>query len=383
MIKRWMPLYIGLLTLIALTGCSEAKPALLHAEMGAKKQANSTHNYTGKITGINEVAIVPKVSGRIEKVFKDVGDPVNEGDVLLSLEKTDLQAQLESANSDLSLARAKYNEMVKGSREEDIRAAQAAYQAALAKYQDVKNGSRPEQIHALKSALDTAKSGYENAKTTLDRTKALYDQGAAPKQTYDAAVVAYKQAESQYVAAGDNLKLATEGPTTETLKSMQATVEQAKATLDKIKNGATPEEIQQAESLVQKATSMVNLNQYALANGSLKSPIKGYIASRVINAGELASIGVPVMTVVNTDQVYLSIEVPESDLKDIKLSQNVTVQVDALGKKVKGKISQISPKAIQATDKFLVKILVDNPDHSLRSGMTGVVNIEGQGTTPK
>jgi multidrug resistance efflux pump len=383
MIKRWTPLYVGLLTLIALTGCSETKPALLHAEMGAQKPANSTHNYTGKITGINEVAIVPKVSGRIEKVFKDVGDPVSEGDVLLSLEKTDLQAQLESANSDLSLAQAKYNEMVKGSRDEDIRAAQAAYQAAAAKYQDVKNGSRPEQIHALKSALDTAKSGYENAKTNLDRTKALFDQGAASKQTYDAAVVAYKQAESQYAAAGDNLKLATEGPTTETLKSMQAAVEQAKAMLDKIKNGATPEEIQQAESSVQKATAMVNLNQYALANGSIKSPIKGYIASRDINAGELASIGVPVMTVVNTDQVYLSIEVPESDLKDIKLSQDVSVQVEALGKKVKGKISQISPKAIQATDKFLVKILVDNPDHSLRSGMTGVVNIEGQGTTQK
>jgi multidrug resistance efflux pump len=375
MIKRWTPLYVGILTVVALTGCGGTKPALLHAEMGAQKSANSAHSYTGKITGINEVSIVPKVSGRIEKVFKDVGDPVNEGDVLLSLEKTDLSAQLESANSDLDLAQAKYNELVKGSREEDIRAAEAAYQAAVAKYQDVKNGSRPEQIHALKSGLATAKSAYDDAKTNLDRTKALFDQGAASKQSYDAAAVALKQAESKYVEAEDNLKLAIEGPTTETLNALQAVVDQAKATLDKVKNGATPEEIQQAESSVQKAKAMVDLNQYALANGTIKSPIKGYVASRGINAGELASTGVPVMTVVNTDQVYLSIDVPEADLKDVKLSQDVTVQLDDLGKTVKGKISQISPKATQGTDKFLVKILIDNPDHTLRSGMTGVVNI--------
>ncbi|HJV46922.1 MAG TPA: efflux RND transporter periplasmic adaptor subunit [Bacillota bacterium] len=378
--KRYIPILVGLATAVSLTGCSQTGPALLDAQSTASNQPaneenNGDHSFTGKVTGIDEVQIVSKVSGRVEKVLKDVGDSVNPGDELVSLEKTDLDAQLASAKSDLALSQAKYNDLMNGSRAEDKRAAEATYEAALAKYQDAKNGARAEQITTLKESQVAAKTAFETASSNLDRVKSLYDQGAATKQAYEDAVNALNQAEARYTSAQGELKMAVDGPTEETLKAYQASVEQAKAMLDKANNGATAEEKDEAKAAVDKAQAMVSLNQYSLDNGTLKSPIKGFIAAKNISAGELAAPGSAVMTVVNIDQIYVSIEVPESNLKELKMDQDVEAEITSLAKSFKGKITNISPKALPGTNKFLVKILIDNPDHVIRSGMTGLVKL--------
>jgi multidrug resistance efflux pump len=376
--KTTMSLLAGIVMTASLTGivgCGAVKPAMLTVQGNASAQSQNVLSYTGKFSGIDEVQIFSKIPGRVAQVAKDVGDMVNPGDVLVTLETTDLESQLESAKANLDLAQAKYNQLANGTREEDIRAAKAAYDAALQKYQDAKNGTRPEQIDQLKAALATAQTAYENAKSKLDSTKALYDQGYVSKQAYDDMQAQFKQAESQYIAAKDNLDLALKGPTQETLNALKAAVDQAKAAYDKAVNGATPQDLEQAKASVESAQAMVNLNQYNLSNGTIKSPIKGYVATKSINAGEMASPSVPLMTIVNMDQMYVSIDVPESELKYIKLNDPVDVQVDALGTTVKGTVKNISPKAEQGSDKYLVKILVDNPDHTLRSGMTGIVKI--------
>ncbi|UOF91557.1 efflux RND transporter periplasmic adaptor subunit [Fodinisporobacter ferrooxydans] len=381
--KKSVPLYIGLImsaSVFSLYGCGAVKPAMLQVQSGGSGQGGQQQGnyllFTGKLSGIEEVQIYPKISGRVTTVSKDIGNAVNPGDVLVQLETTDLQAQLNSAQSDLAMAQAKYQDVTNGTRPEDIQAAQAAYEQALNHYEDVKNGTRPEQLDSLKAALATAQANYENAKQELDRNQALFDQGVIAKQAFDNIQVSYQQANAAYVAAQNNLKLAEEGPTQDTLNSLKAAVDQAKALYDKARNGATPQQIEEAKAALQKAQANVNLNQYNYDNGTLKSPIKGYVAARNIDPGEMANPSSSLMTIVDTDQVYLSIDVPENELKYIKQNADADVQVAALGKTVKGKISIISPQAEPNSDKYLVKILINNPDHSLRAGMTGVVKIK-------
>ncbi|AMA72847.1 MULTISPECIES: HlyD family secretion protein [Aneurinibacillus] len=373
-------LIISIIMSVGLAGCSKAKPANLALTGSQASASNATNQrdvmtYSGKMTGVVETNIFAKTPGRIASVQKDVGEQVNVGDVLVTLETTDLQAQLASAKADLALAEAKYNEIKRGTREEDIRSSEAAYQQAYQKYLDVKKGKRPQEIAKLNATLNEAKQAYDLAKVKYDRIKALYEQGATSKQSLDDAEIALRQAETKYFNAKNELSLALEGPTEETLNALKANVDQTKAMLDKAKNGPTKEAIEQNAASVAKARALVQLHEYNLQNGVIKSPIKGFVATKNANAGEMANPSAPLMTIVNLDRVYLVVSVPEKDLKYMKIGNEVNVNVEAIGKTMKGKVSMISPKADPGTDKFTVKIILNNASHELRAGMTGIVII--------
>ncbi|MED4783842.1 efflux RND transporter periplasmic adaptor subunit [Brevibacillus choshinensis] len=377
--RKWTYTMAGIALMVVMAGCGTVQPVALTAAANQGQQATLAndllHAFTGKVEGIEEVTIYAKSSGRVASVFHDTGDEIQAGAPLFGLEQEELAASLRIAKADLALVKAKWEEAKKGTRTEEVLYAQAGWQQANQKYLDLKNGKRPEEMAQLEASYQSAKTNVELTAAKRDRTQALYVQGAVSKQAWEDTQSAYSQAEAQYRRSEEDLAMAKQGATQPTLQAMQANVEQMKAMYDKAKNGATPEQIAQYAAGVERAQAAVDNAEYQLKNATITSPIKGYVSTKSIHAGEMISPSVAAMTVVNTEKVYVVMGVAEKDLERFALGKEVDVAVDALHKSMRGKVERISPKADAGTDTFTVKIVIENKDGALRSGMTGIVSL--------
>ncbi|HBZ79154.1 MULTISPECIES: HlyD family secretion protein [Brevibacillus] len=377
--KQRLAVLAGSVAMICLAGCGSVQPVALSTDtvQGAQATAKEagTHVFSGKMVGIEEVTIFPKTAGRVKAVLHDTGDRVEAGAPLVEMETVELAASLSMAKAELAMAQAKWEEAKKGPRAEDLQYAKAGWQQAASKYEEVKNGKRPEELSQLAASEQSAKSVYESAKAKYARAKALYEQGGLSSQGLDDAQTALAQAEAQYVRAEEEVRLAKQGVTKPALQSLASNVDQMKAMYDKTKNGATKEQIAQYEASVQKAQAAVANAQYQLDNATLKSPISGYISTKNVQAGEMANANTAVMSVVNTDRLYVVIGVSETDIARFSPEQQVDVAIEAIGQHVQGKVARISPKADPGTNMYTVKIVVSNAKGNLRSGMTGAVSL--------
>ncbi|WP_238933477.1 HlyD family secretion protein [Brevibacillus choshinensis] len=376
---KWSYVWVGAALMTVLSGCGTVQPVALSGAVNpgqsTARAADQTRSFAGVVEGIEEVAIFAKSPGRVAAVLKDTGDEIDAGAPLFALEQEELAASLRIAKADLALAKAKWEEAKKGTRTEEVQYAEAGWQQANQKYLDVKNGKRPEEMAQLEAAYQSAKAVRDLNAAKRDRIQALYVQGAVSKQALEDAQSACSQAEAQFRRSEEDLALAKQGATQATLQALQANVEQMKAMADKAKNGATPEQIAQYSAGVERAQAVVDNAEYQLKNAAVKSPIKGYVSAKIIHAGEMISPNAAAMTVVNTEKVYVVIGAAQKDLERFYIGKEVDVAVDALHKTVRGKVERISPKADAGTDTFTVKVVIENKEGALRSGMTGIVSL--------
>jgi multidrug efflux pump subunit AcrA (membrane-fusion protein) len=159
-----------------------------------------------------------------------------------------------------------------------------------------------------------------------------------------------------------------------------AGVEVAKARLDKIRVGASQEQIEVARSGVEQARAALDALQVQRQKHTLRAPITGLVTEQVAHEGEMALPGTPLLTLADLDTVDLTIYVPEIDVGKVFLGQQVAVMVDAFPAKMSvGQVVWISdqaeftPKNIQTQEErvntvFAVKVRISNPDHKLKPG---------------
>lgn len=233
----------------------------------------------------DETVISPKIAGRLASLRVDEGDDVKRGELLATIDDTELRSQLLGARGALLAAQAKLDEAVRGNRPEQIDAAkaqllsaqgayagarrnlgtagrnigkvtdlkaqvdaaaaklqvsQAAYKQANDALQLVLAGTRPDQIIQARAALAQAQVQLGQAQTHADRDTRLAEQGAIPTQ----------QAYDSRVARDSALKA----------------VDQAKAHLADLEAGPRPEEVRQARMAVAQAKADLSGAVAALAN---------------------------------------------------------------------------------------------------------------------
>ncbi len=183
-ISKLTAVLLVLLLPAAMTGCDKEKKenttsAINVSVATVKKQTiENTVTYTGEIKALEYTSVSAKVSGSAKGIFFEVGDYVNEGDILLQIDNTDYLTQFNQAH--------------------------AAYLSAVSQ---------------SKSAAAAAQLEYNNAKINCDNQKVLYDNGAISKLAYDTAVTRLENAKI-------NLETATG----------QSGLDAAKATLDAAQN---------------------------------------------------------------------------------------------------------------------------------------------------
>jgi HlyD family secretion protein len=276
---------------------------------------------TGKIEPITKVELKSKASGIVEKWVADAGDKVKEGQVLVELDRQQIQAAVRESRA--ALAAAEANE----------RAATADVIRAKA---DAEGPDVPLLYRAYQRAQKMAKEGVVS-ESALDDAQKSYEM-AVNKRDVARAQLTVNEAK---------------------LIQAKAQVQQARATLDR------------AEEDLRYAT--------------ITSPITGTVLSRDVEIGDavssilvLGSTATQVMTLGDTSQVYVKGKVDEADIGKVYLGQPGRIKVESFKDKTfNGKVTRIAPLGVEKDNvtTFEVRVSIDNPGGELKSMMTANAEI--------
>jgi RND family efflux transporter MFP subunit len=107
--------------------------------------------------------------------------------------------------------------------------------------------------------------------------------------------------------------------------------------------------------------------QFSYAN--IRAPFNAMVTNKFINVGDMANPGVPLLEVESPDSFQVLAMVPESEILQIKDVTQVDVVVKSLNKTVKGKVVEVSTSAKNTGGQYMVKVVLDNIDVNIMSGM--------------
>jgi HlyD family secretion protein len=239
--------------------------------------------------------------------------------------------------------------------EEEVALRRAQGRSAQALLDELLAGSRAEEIGQARAALERALADRERARLEWERQQKLYQREVISTREYDFAKTAFEAAEAKVKEAREFLALVEKGPRREK-------IDQARAALE-----ASRQALAQAET--------------RLGYTTLYSPLTGVVLSKNIEPGEYVSPGTPVLTVGDVARVWVRAYISETELGRVKLGQKVRVRVDTFpGKSYEGRVSFISaqseftPKNIQTQKErvklvYRIKVDIPNPDRELKPGM--------------
>ncbi|MCG3862295.1 HlyD family efflux transporter periplasmic adaptor subunit, partial [Psychrobacter sp. Ps5] len=247
-----------------------------------------------------------------------------------------------------------------------INQARAGKQMAQSQLDKAENGARPQEIAQAKAAWQANKAASDLAENTYQRVNRLYEEGLMARQKRDEAYAQYLATQDKTEAARLQYDLAKEGARSEDKSAATAQVAQVDAQLE--------------EALVAKEEA------------NLKSPIAGIVDNVIVNAGEVIGQGVPILTLVNTDDQWVVLNVTETHLNQFAIGQRFMGTIPALSSPEKPYTKQFTVYATSTLSDFAtwrptnnndgfdvrtfeVKARPSAPDRRIRSGMSVVVNI--------
>jgi len=163
--------------------------------------------------------------------------------------------------------------------------------------------------------------------------------------------------------------------TTATEKQAQDAYNRLKTVYDK---GSLPEiKWQEITAKLQQAKSANKIAYQNLSNTILRAPSKGYIGKRNVEVGESAVIGIPVLSLVSINNVYVKIAVPENEINKFNKNLSADISIPALGSEIyKGEVDKIGVVANTVSKTYDVKIIVANKNGVIKPGMACDVTIK-------
>ncbi|MCL4534731.1 MAG: efflux RND transporter periplasmic adaptor subunit, partial [Bacteroidetes bacterium] len=183
-------------------------------------------SYTGDVKAVSQVAVLPKATGRLEKLLVDVGSKVKKGDAIASLDASSLKVQVAQAKANLAAAQARLANMQAGSRDEQVGQAKAALEAAQARANTAHKGATDAQLAGAQTAVDQAAANLQSAQARLQLVK----QGPTQTQWWQA-LSAVDTARANMKSTEAKLADVKAGAKAADLQSAEAAVESARASL--------------------------------------------------------------------------------------------------------------------------------------------------------
>jgi HlyD family secretion protein len=181
----------------------------------------------------------------------------------------------------------------------------AARIVAEAQLANVNVGTRPEVIASRKAELERAQASAVLAQKTYDRISQLAGHGNAPIAQLDQA--------------------------TDSLHESQRAVDQAQSAYDQAVNGYTKEEHEIAEANVGKAIADIKAVQSIIDQMVVYAPVASQIYQRNVEPGEYVSPGVPLVTLIDLNDMWVHFDLREDLVKTIKVGDRFDVRIPALG----------------------------------------------------
>lgn len=276
---------------------------------------------TGKIEPLAKVEVKSKASGIVKQVFVHYSDWVKKGQILVELDKEELQARVREARAALL-------------------AAQAAEEAANATYERNKVEAEGPDLPFLKASME--------------RAKKLHTQGLIAPAVMEEAEKLYQLALNKQMTALRNVSVS------------RADMGRAKA------------QVAQAQAMLDRA-------EEDLRNSTIVSSMDGIVLSRDVEVGDavssilvLGSQATKIMTLGDVSDVYVLGKVDEADIGKVYLSQPARIVVESFKeKKYVGKVTKISPLGVEKDNvtTFEVRVSIHNPSLELKANMSANAEI--------
>jgi len=278
----------------------------------------------GVLRAIDQSSVTPKISAPVKQFFVNRGDHVRAGQLLATLENSDLAAAVADAKG--------------------------VYDQAQADYRTVSGATVTDEVGKAQDDVNAAKQSLDAAQKLLDSRQELLRQGALARRLVDEAAVAKQQAQSQYDIAQRHLQSYSTISRQEVVNSSAGQRASAKGKYD--------------AALAQ------------LSFAEIKSPIAGVISDRPAFAGEMAQAGTPLLTVMNISRVIARVNVPLAQAKYVKVGQSGKIIATDGSGEMNGKVTVVSPAVDPQSTTVEVWIEAENPQERLHPGGTVRVTID-------
>jgi len=325
---------------------------------------------SGAIEPAHRADLALEMGGRVTDVAVEVGDEVQEGDLLVGLDTDRPKLQLEQAEANLASARAQLAKLEAGPRDQEVeaseanlRAAEAQVGVAAADRDQVAGGPGDADVASAEaevaSALTQQKKAYDWHETTMECRTIEKDAGDVVnigggqkitltegfKRTIcpllgvpeEQARYRLEAADEALEAARARLEEAKSGADRNQLSAAQSNVAAAaaqrdatQAQLDLLLEGPTRGQIEAAEANVNQAEAAVDQVRVTLEHSRLEAPFDGVVAAVDVTVGQQAAAGVPVVTVIDPSLFHVTIGVDELDVARLESGQRARLSFDAL-----------------------------------------------------
>jgi HlyD family secretion protein len=321
----------------------------------------------------HDVRVGSKIAGRIDKVLVREGERVEAGQILITFDDKELLASLEQA-------RAAAEKSVRGYRPEEIAEARATLEQAKADFDMHKNGYREEDIDAAEADVQRAKADEARTHLDFDRYESLAKKDLVSKQQRDTAEANWKVALAQLDNARHKLTELQRGFRPEEIAGSEARYHQALATLEKYEHGNRREDVEAAKAALAYDEARYRERQVVAPNAA-------FVEVLDVRPGDLVAPNTPVATLLEPDQIYVRIYIPETELGHVKVGQNAEIHVDSFPNKAfAGVVEQINqqaeflPRNVQTREErvhqvFGVKVRINDPSGQVRAGMAADVKL--------
>jgi HlyD family secretion protein len=320
-----------------------------------------------------DIRVGSKVGGRIDKILVREGDTVEAGQLLISFDDKELLASLEQTRAAAAKAE-------RGFRPEEIAQMRAAAAAAKAEYDQRKNGYRQEDIDAAKADLDRATADEVRTHLDFQRYDALAAKDLVSKQQRDTAEANWKMALAQKQNSQHKLDELQRGYRPEEIASAEARYHQTQAALEMYERGTRREDIDAAKAAL-------GYDEARFRERQVLAPAAATVEVLDVRPGDLIPPNTPVATLLERDQIYIRIYIPETVIGQVHVGQKAEIRVDSFPNQTfNGVVEQINqqaeflPRNVQTREErvhqvFGVKVRIDDPSHHILAGMAADVKL--------
>ncbi len=352
---------------------------------GFKKEEKQV--FSGTIE-TREVRVGSKVGGRVSAVLVEEGQEVEAGAPLVRFDIAELQAQKSQAEARIAQQRARLARLEAGARPEEKAQARAATETARASLEAVRNWPRPEEVAQARAAVAAAEADVNNAQAAFARFERLRETGDISQQEFDSAKFRLENTRARRDLEKKRLDLLLNGSRKEDIRAAEERLRQAQEAERLVVAGPRAEEIADARAQLAEAAARLEQLNVQLAEGEVKSPAKATVEVLSIRPGDLLTPNQPIARLLEKDQIFVRVYVPEPQLGNIRVGQRARIKVDSFTNRgFDGAIEQINsqgeftPRNVQSRNErnhlvFGVKVRLDNREGKLKAGMAADVTFE-------
>jgi membrane fusion protein, multidrug efflux system len=349
-------------------------------------------------------AISARITGHVNDVLVEDAQVVNAGDILVKIDPRDYQVAVAQAEANLADAEASSRSsrtnipIVSTNTASNLETARASRVNA-----DAGVAAAQRQLDAAQAALETAQAQvaeaeaiYKKDMDDVERYRQLVSKDEIAKQVYDTAV---------QTAAADkatvDARMASVNQARHNVAAAQAAVEEAQTKVPQAEASiqfamTRPQQIQVSQSNASSAEAKVKQQQAALDQAKLNlsytiipAPYTGIVGKKTVEIGENVSPGQSLMSVVPLDDIWVTANFKETQLKKMRPGQKVIFSVDAYDREYHGHVTGVGGATgsrfsllppenatgnyVKVVQRIPVRIDLDpgeNKDHLLRVGMS-------------